>query len=362
MKQILAGILGIGFLVFSGVFFSHAPKKTPSGVSVTARKASPTVTLTPIDKPAATTKILFVPYWTLDHDIALQDYTSLVYFGIQPTKDGIDTSDQGYKTMSTFLQVTTGAKKRLLAIRMINTDINNAVLTNPQAQKTIIKQAVQIAKENGFNGIVLDFEISALAFDSVVKNITSFTTSFSQTVHTNGLSFYITPYGDTFYHIRPFDMKALSGVSDGIIIMAYDFHKAKGDAGPNFPLQGKTIYGYDMETMVDDFLHYINPGKVTVIFGMYGYDWPIDNKRQTIDTATSITNLQAKRKFMTSCSLKNCQVRRDDLSTETEVTYTDGNNKNHDVWFDDMISTQKKAAFLQSKGITSIGYWAYGYF
>lgn len=364
MKQIFAiamgGFIIIALLLLAQNFFKSPDKKSPINV----QKYIPQVqsTPTPIVSKGQLQKILFVPYWSLDNQIPVSLYDTVVFFGIAVSKTSIDTTDPGYNAIPRFIAETKGSRKRLLTVRMINTDINNAILSSQASEQAIINSSTEIAKKNGFNGVVLDFEISAIAFDSVTKDISDFATSFSRHVHDANLTFYTTAYGDTFYRVRPFDIHALSQVSDGIMVMAYDFHKAKGDAGPNFPLQGANVYGYDMGMMTDDFLRFVTPDKLTVIFGMYGYDWPIDKTKQTIGTASSLTTSQALKKFTSNCVLAGCFVRRDKLSAETEVTYTGNNKVYHDVWFEDNTSVAEKTAFLQTKHIVSVGYWAYSYF
>ena len=102
--------------------------------------------------------------------------------------------------------------------------------------------------------------------------------------------------------------------------MAYDFSKASSGPGPNFPLGGQNIYGYDMGKMADDFLQVVPNQKLGVVFGLFGYDWPVDDKGNAIGQGQPLTDLQIQNKFLNGCSLKDCHIRQDPLSAETEVT------------------------------------------
>ena len=82
------------------------------------------------------------------------------------------------------------------------------------------------------------------------------------------------------------------------MIMAYDFHKVKGNPGPNFPLNGKETYGYDLQKMTDDFLQFVPPEKLTIIFGLFGYDWVIDDKNNALQSGEALSYLQIKQKFL----------------------------------------------------------------
>lgn len=306
-------------------------------------------------------KSLFVPYWSIGTK-SIQGYDELIYFGITVNEDGIDKNDKGYIGIPQFLKITNKAEKKFLAIRMIDSKMNSSVLDNKVLQSKVIGESLNTAKENGFDGIVLDFEFSSLSFESVIKKINSFMSDFYSSTKQNKLLFKTTAYGDTFFRLRPYDVKFLGDHADEVMIMAYDFHKARENPGPNFPLKGKEAYGYDFSKMTDDFSKSVPKEKLNVIFGLYGYDWMVDDKNQSIGQAQALSLEQIKNKFLNECDFKDCLVKRDNISSETKITYTDNNSQKHIVWFEDMESLEKKKEFLSSQGIYSTALWAYSYF
>lgn len=309
----------------------------------------------------AKTKALFVPSWTVPHEqIDVSGIDSIIYFGITADETGI-VHDDGYTSLSDFTQVVQG-KPIMLTVRMTNTSSNTVVMKDVELQKKIMQDAIAIAKLHNFSGILLDFEVKAVAFDSVTKNVTQFINDFSREVRAQDLDMFITLYGDTFYRVRPYDVKAIAQNADGIMIMAYDFHKAQGDPGPNFPLQGEDLYGYSFERMIQDFLEVVPANKITVIFGLYGYDWKVDDKQRSFGQAQAISLNTIQQKFLTTCAFKNCMHMRDKQSSETKVTYTDTMKDNHVVWFEDMESVAAKTVFLETHHIMSTALWAYSYF
>jgi len=66
------------------------------------------------------------------------------------------------------------------------------------------------------------------------------------------------------------------------MIMAYDFHKARSTPGPNFPLVVKTFMGMIWIRWQNDFLQAVPNQKLGVIFGLFGYDWPIDTQGNAV--------------------------------------------------------------------------------
>ena len=320
---------------------------------------TPTPTVT-IDKLQNTQTSLFVPNWTLSS--ITDNYDQYIYFGVTPSAHGINSEDAGVQDIDTFLQNVPAGKQAFLTLQMTNSDTNASILQNKSVQKSIISGTVSLAKSKGFSGVVLDLEMSGIPFSSLIDGINGFEKQLSQQTKVQGLQFDVTLYGDTFYRLRPFDVKTIAANSDMVMIMAYDFHKTQSDPGPNFPLGGQSVYGYDMSKMADDFLQAVPNKKLGVIFGLFGYDWPVDNQGNSIGQGVPLTDSQIQHKFLADCQLKDCVVKRDPVSAETVVHYTDDANTKHIVWFEDMQSVATKEEYLKKRGIGNCAFWANSYF
>ncbi len=319
---------------------------------------APTVT---IDKLHNTTTSLFVPDWALD--IIPGGYDRYIYFGILPNISGIDQNDSGVKDIPTFFSNVPQGKKTLLTLEMTDSNTNASILQSKTLQQKIISQTVSIAKANSFSGIVMDLEMSGIPLGPTLDEINDFTKALDEKAKAQALEFDTTLYGDTFYRLRPFDVKTVAQNSDMILIMAYDFHKSQATTpGPNFPLSGQDMYGYDMGKMADDFLQVVPNQKIGVIFGLFGYDWPVDSHGNAVGQAEPLSDIQIQNKFLNGCSFKNCTIKRDPISAETEIQYTDTNNQKHIVWFEDMQSVNTKEQFLRKRGIGNFSFWANSYF
>lgn len=306
---------------------------------------------------------IFVPYWTMQEQTTSKTtYDSYIYFGVATAKDGIDTKEQGALRLDSFLALVPEGREKLLAIRMIERDTNFSILKDQKTQRKVIAEAISLAREKNFDGIVLDLEISAIPFESLVQQINSFTTLFYTEAKKNNVSFSLAIYGDVFYRVRPFDVQALSKNADTIMIMAYDFSKAKGNPGPNFPLRGEEIYGYDYEKLLEDFLRVVPSEKLTVIFGLFGYDWVVDGQGMTLEQGEAISTQAIEAGFIENCQQQSCSFSRDSKSFETQVTYVAKDGSKHIIWFEDMDSVEAKKEYLKSQGINSFSYWAYSYF
>lgn len=322
----------------------------------------PTVTLPPSTVISSEEKKgIFVPYWSLPTKVLPSTFDEYYYFGITADKDGIDYQDQGYIRLSRFTPIVPPQGKALLTMRLINSDFNSQLLKDKQLQNHIIDESVELAKKNNFKGIVLDFEFSALSFDSVIKLVSDFYKKYSKAVHSNNLTFYSALYGDVFFRLRPYNVSEIGIVSDKLLVMTYDFHKARGNPGPNFPLEGKEKYGYDYAQLIKDYTTAVPANKLIFVFGMFGYDWQVDREKNSIRNGEALSLLEIQKKFYPTCTFTMCSIERDQQSAETTIFYKDYDNTDHIVWFEDEISMQKKRRLLEKYALRSYALWAYSY-
>lgn len=347
-----------------GLFFSYAvvrsyKREVPTKVDFNSPIPSTTPTAVPLRMKTA-----FIPYWMeVAEDSDFRQYDRLVYFGVAVNKEGIRENEPGSLKMEKTLPVLKAKGLPVwTAVRMTNTDENIDILNATSSWETITKDIGEFATKNDLDGIVLDFEISALPSEGLRMRIGEFVKAVHAELSGKSIPLAITIYGDVFYRKRPYDLKALEASSEEIMIMAYDFHKAGGEPGPNFPYGGKDRYNYDFPTMIRDFRLFIPAEKLTVIYGMYGYDWIVDEKKRPIKPATSLTLHQIRSKFLDSCEWEHCIVRRDEEAGESEVNYIDKAFNYHIVWFEDVVSVEKKIQHIRTEGIDSVAYWAWGYY
>ncbi len=368
MRRIILIVSIVVFVGFIFILLNTIRQKVRNDINTpldVSQEIGPTVYPTvDVKKNPNEKKSLFIPYWTINSTrIAPEDYDTAIYFGVTTNETEVNKSDVGYINLSTFLKNTSTWQKHLLTLRMLDSKINFAILEDEKKQKSVITDFISIARENNFDGVVLDLEISALPFDSLISQINSFTKKMSSASHDANLSFTMMIYGDALYRVRPFDIKTLSSYSDQLYIMAYDFSKAKGNPGPNFPLSGKDTYGYDYATLIKNFLQGSSPKKLTVVFGMYGYDWTVDDNNVSITSiAEPLSMNKIEQKIISKCAYTSCTWERDPDAGEIKAEYKDSNNIKHIVWFEDTESVSRKMDFLKKHGITSFSFWAYSYF
>lgn len=316
------------------------------------------------------TTSLFIPYWSVPSTIptkwripSITKSPYLIYFGISPNENGINKADAGFIGLSKFAAIS-GNNKTFLTLRMTNLDINLKILADKSLQERIIEETTTIAKQNGFEGIILDLELSSLSLASTSSQITDFVKLLSKKTKEQNMNFAMTIYGDTLYRVRPYDLAKLNSLTDHFFIMMYDFSKPAGEPGPNFPLHKGNKFAYSIEVATKGFLKLVPPEKITIIFGLYGYDWAVAGPQdeRPLERAKAITLKQIKAKFINSCNFKPCDSIRDTTASENKIKYVDSDGQNHIVWYEDEKSVEEKILFLKSKGITNFSFWAWGYY
>lgn len=355
-------ILIIGLLVFLSFKMYQYFALRQTYYSQIKPTVIPTQTPTPTIAQQPLKKSVFVPYWTdFSQASDLNQYDRLIYFGITPTNDGINQTEPGYTNIPDFIAAA-GTQEKWLTLRMTDSAANVPLLRSQANWQKIAEETAATVQENKFDGLVIDLELSSLVLEDLSENISGFIQTIANAAKDKDIKVGIAMYGDVFYRKRQFDVAKLAKFGDEMLIMAYDLHKASGEPGPNFPLAGADKFGYDFTTMIKEYLQFVPAEKLSVVFGRYGYDWVVDELKRPIKPATSVTDAQVQKKFIDSCSSKNCVVKRDRFAAETEVNYIDDALNYHVVWFEDQESVNRKLEFLKTQGIFSYSYWAYSYF
>lgn len=354
IKKLMLAVL---VLVLTGIFVLLSGGQTRDADNSQSFIKSSTVPFS-----GGTKTSLFVPYWSLYNSIGYGDYDQFLYFGVTTDSSGINKSETGYLRLADFTQEVGKTKEKLLVLRMLDSKTNFAILKDQKIQDLVIDDTLATVDELDLSGVVLNLELSALPFESLINQINNFNEKFYKTLKKENLKYQITVYGDVYYRVRPFDVKTLAKFSDKLMVMAYDLHKASGNPGPNFPLSGREKYGYDYKDLIQKLLSEVESEKIEVIFGLYGYDWQVDDKNIAQSAGKPLSYLEIKNSILGNCINLSCIVNRDRLSAETQIVYTAKNGEKHIVWFEDMESVSRKQEYLKSAGITNYSFWAHSYF
>ncbi len=373
MKKALIGILGVMILLGAGKTLTLKSRILNHKSQINNKIPITKAPTTNYQLPTTTHRSLFIPYWSSGISEDDLTYENFYYFGIVPTATGEIENEVGLSNMPRIVESLKSKvnNQKKLALRMLDASVTESILTNIEAQKTLSKQLNSILEKYSFTGIVLDLEVPFTLQAEKKWQITKFVQTICSSLKQDYKTCSLLIYGDFSYRNRPYDLKELGKVTDSILLMAYDFHKAGGEPGPNFPFySGSNLspslrvspsnvdYGYSFKQMVTDALALVPREKIEVVFGMYGYDWTLNEQGKPLKSAKAVSVNEIKSKVLKSEGLKV----ESNGAKEKSIEYVDIEGRNHVIWYEDEESAAVKTKYLLEQGISRVSFWAQSYF
>jgi spore germination protein YaaH len=245
-----------------------------------------------------------------------------------------------------------------------------AVLADPAQRAAHVDAVVALVRDNGFDGIDIDYEQFAFAdtrstWESTRPNWVAFITELADALHANGkvLTVSIPPIYDTDrtadsgYWV--YDYAAIGEVVDRIRIMGYDY--SVGEAGPIAPYDWVQSAVQAAKKAVDD------DTKLVLGIGMYGRNWvvgttgtcPASAEGTAPVTLRGVEELAAKR---------SATPVHDPVTQEAEFTYqlevNDGTSactQTRQVHYIDEQGVRARIDLAREERIGGVALWALGF-
>ena len=216
-------------------------------------------------------------------------------------------------------------------------------------REKMISALVNLALQNGYDGINIDFE--NINYSENIQadrdNFTAFIHELAEKLHQNGLMLIISTPAKTSEDPAdswgyPFDLAALGQDADYLQLMTYDEHGPWSDPG--------AVSGVDW---VDSVLKYstglVSPAKLLIGLPAYGYDWSSDSSSSDISW-TDFPSLLTKEGVSTHW---------EDSTQSPWLTYTE-KDLTHTVWYENVESIQAKSALVEKYQLGGWSMWALG--
>lgn len=211
------------------------------------------------------------------------------------------------------------------------------ILHNKKLRTNFINSTLQQCLKHKFTGINIDIEELT---DNNNDYFTAFVKEMSATFHAHGL--YVTQDVSPFN--EDYDVKELSKYDDYIFLMAYDEHNTLSNPGDVSSQQwiGKSV---------DDLASKIPQEKIVLCLGAYGYDWTSrgDNNQSVSyhDALSLAADTDSKISF-------------DEDTYGLSFGYTDDDNVNHQVFFNDAATNFNTMRFGCEYGLAGFSVWRLG--
>lgn len=227
-----------------------------------------------------------------------------------------------------------------------NNQLINSLINNPEAVERLIQNLLEIMRVKDYVGIDIDFEY-ILAEDR--DAFTAFVGRVAEVMRANGFhtSIALAPKSSAeqrglLYEGK--DYAALGAIVDHTLIMTYEWGYTYGPPLAVAPIN-------QVRRVIEYAVTEIPVAKIDLGIPNYGYDWPLPYERG-ITAATTIGNVQAVQIAIT----QGVDIQFDEVAQSPYFIYLDGGVE-HEVWFEDVRSMEKKFELIKEFDLGGCGYW-----
>jgi len=334
----------------------------------------------------------YLPYWSLDSAKYLQydKLTDIAYFGLYINSDGTFKEkvldDEGYEILEpgyknwkenkTVDEIISNAKKNGVRVALTviahDDEDNDTFLNCRECWSVLMENVKKELKNKGLSDVNLNFEYAEYTDDEMALKFTEFVKYVNDELDKS--------FSDSFLVVSAFADSAvkprissslleLGRNSDGIFIMAYDFHRPTSDqAGPVAPIDGTYANSdYDINTMLKDFLSKISPNKLIMGIPYYGYNWVVENedryaKRIEGNEERGYSESLVYDKILRDLEELDIEPLWDENAQVPFYSYTSPSTGSiRQVYYENENSLRIKYQITKNNNLAGIGIWALGY-
>jgi spore germination protein len=228
-------------------------------------------------------------------------------------------------------------------------ELGRIILTNTSVQNKFLNNIVTTAKKYGFRDIHFDFEYLRPA-DREAYN--QFLRKARDRFKKEGwfISTALAPKTSAEQKGRWYeahDYKAHGEIVDFVIIMTYEWGYS---GGPPMAVSPIGPVREVLEYAVTD----IPSNKILMGQNLYGYDWTLPFVQGS--TAKAVSPQQA----IQIAADNDVSIEYDETAQAPHFNYTDIEDRQHEVWFEDARSIQAKFDLLKELNLRGMSYWKLG--
>lgn len=301
-------------------------------------------------------RIGYVPYWdqhrgfdVVRQRLDLFDQVSPVWYSLEPT-GSIVLADAEHAT------VDRRSVRELQAngIEVIPTVTNlrngdwephlvQGMLHDPAAVRTHVRELVELAVREGYDGIDIDYEHLEAADR---QQFSDFLAMLGDALRDEGklLTVAVHPKtseeGDDERNVAQ-DFAAIGAAADQVRVMTYDYSWEDSPPGPVAPA------GW-VEDVIEWTVTQVPADKVVLGVVLLGYDWA-DGHGHTVDFEQARATAEAN----------NVTIRRS-ADGSPWFRYRDASGARHEVWFEDAVSVAAKLELVAEYGLGGAFFWRLG--
>ncbi len=253
----------------------------------------------------------------------------------------LETTNGG--AMQDAVTVTLAAQLKLVPFVFVD-QANVAVLTDPLNRSAAITNIAQLVKENHYHGVNI---FAAKVPKENKAEFTAFMDALASRLREDKKLLMLLVYPKTGVDASlngVFDYKALGGIVDRMIVMAYDQHYAASAPGPIAP--APWVEENIVKLLQED---QVPAEKILLGLAVYGYDWP---------AGAAGKMLSEKDAFKIAADQK-ATFEWDDKAQVPFVKYAVG-GVNHTIYLENSYSAAFKLEMVEKYNLKGVAVWRLG--
>lgn len=356
----------------------------------------------------------YLPYWTVDEidNIRLENLSDVAYFGLYINSEGdiiksqeaeedgekVSVGNPGYsywhnsEKLANFIRKAKRQNVNIALTIISHVDSESTEFLNcEECWKNFYKNLKDEMKVHDIDSVNLNFEYYEEVDKEIALKYSKFTQYIKKELNKDfeEPEIVVTTFADSLINNRVSDVPSLAKIADRLFIMAYDFHIMSADkAAPVSPMGGSGLHaGYDIKTMIKDYLSYVPPQKLILGVPYYGFNWakgeeriieeieenpnehddnPKDeNEDDDEDKKVEIIKdsiTQTYSEIITNIEELNAEVQWDEPGQVPFYEYVDEETqKTRKVYFENEKSLSVKYQIAKEFDLAGVGIWALGY-
>ncbi|MBN1620131.1 SH3 domain-containing protein [candidate division WOR-3 bacterium] len=305
----------------------------------------------------------YLPSWVSNTTYQEFDFrllTHLAYFSVElNTSGGLGS----IPNQSRFNEIVSLCHPRGVRVHMTVTLFGSssvaAFLNSSSARQTAITNITNLVTSSSIEGVNIDFEfVTSSVRDSFTLFIQGLAQSLQNSPQGRKELYIAMPCVPSWY--PGYNFSALADASDGLFIMAYDYHYSGSSvAGPVAPTYNSSFWGYyAVNTSIGDIINSYGTAREKVVLGMpyYGIDWPTTSQ----NAGSSTTGSGSAVTFKNAKANASAHGRIWDSNSATPW-YRYNSGSWHQCWYDDSVSIMLKLELARDSLLQGAGCWALGY-
>ena len=226
-------------------------------------------------------------------------------------------------------------------------ELASMVLNSPEIQDSLTNDIIENIQNKGYGGLDIDFEFvypqDALLYGDFIGKLAGELNPLGYDV----IAALAPKISDTQRGLlyEGHNYQAIGANANAVLLMTYEWGYTYGPPLAVAPIR-------NVRQVVEYALTIIPSEKIFLGIPNYGYDWTLPYVKGE-SRADSISNVEA----IQIAARNGAEIQYDEVSKSPWFRYTDSEEREHEVWFEDVRSIQQKFNLISEKNLRGAGYW-----